>query len=41
MRYVLCAAIEFCATQRPAALGFAPHCGKILKFTPQSAYFAY
>jgi hypothetical protein len=37
MRYVLRAAIEFCATQEPVALGFALHCGKILKFTPQSA----
>jgi hypothetical protein len=37
MRYVLRAAIEFCATQGPIGLGFAPHCGKILKFAPQSA----
>ena len=37
MRYVLCAAIEFCAMQGPTELGFAPQCGKILKFAPQSA----
>ena len=36
MRYVLCAVIEFCATQGPAAFGFAPLCGNILKFAPQS-----
>jgi len=36
MRYVLRAAIKFCATQGPIGLGFAPHCGKILKFAPQS-----
>ncbi|WP_297880872.1 hypothetical protein [uncultured Campylobacter sp.] len=41
MRYVLCVTIEFCATQGPTALGFALHCGKILKFTPQSTYLVY
>ncbi|WP_297962219.1 hypothetical protein [uncultured Campylobacter sp.] len=41
MRYVLRAAIEFCVTQGPIGLGFAPHCGKILKFMLQSAYLAH